>query len=268
MAALRPSARRSTAFFSAVIRPRETLSSFTTRVLRSLCLSRLQAFVRVRTPLGCTMSAPAAKKLRSVWWVDKCPLEHECTESSWGKYQKCKSRNSEEQTRGWLYDHLSRSSYHKKDNGVDRQPQEFKDIADSTDVHQDVEEWFEEDPQGEPQMSTEELQKQIAAMKKQLADLQTTKAVPKVSRPPPSGPPPLALLAGSTKPVQMRLVPDDDTVTVSRSALRHVLDVIDRAEASAQHAVSISTTARTAFEKEAAKLHECGTDIRRLLDKF
>ena len=183
------------------------------------------------------------------WYIPRCPLEHECSTSSWGRVRRCASWTSPDECKEFLRGHLKNSYLHSQ-LGM----RQINEVVDLVEVVEELlpAHWFkasdDDDDDDDDNLTT-----QHRPPKRQRATSEPT-PVPVVVHAK-SKAKAKAEVALQHRPSQSSSSTNSDVmVSISRRDLVKVVAAVDRARDATEHAMKLAAGAEAAFRCEAAAL--------------
>ena len=139
----------------------------------------------------------------TVYWIENCPMADECSAAAWGKWKNCRSYQGPSHCRSLLKQHLATSGLHNPNKSRTFSEDQLLDIVNGVEVFV-----HKEDEHGGAAAAAPSAP---APKKRALEHPQVEQTVARIKENP------------------------SDDILVSRAALRHILDSVERALSSGQH---------------------------------
>ena len=179
------------------------------------------------------------------FYIECCPFPDECSKASRDRCRHCASYDSPEGARELFYSHLTKSNLHHHHTA-----EEIRDAMDAATVLEvDIKE--EEMAPVPPSHPPQPKRARVGDGKwPRVGDSLVVRG---------KGP-----RVGESQPTTITRT-DDDIIPVRRGQLKNIMDCLERAAASASHAIKISGAARTAFEEEHSRVQDCLKDVQRTI---
>ena len=204
------------------------------------------------------------------YYIPKCPLEHECSATSWGRVRRCASWTSADECKEFLRGHLKNSYLHSQND-----MHVINDVVDMVEVVEEMlpSHWFDNDDDDKemlhhrpPKRSRAAIEPTSAPMPGAMVD-QIAKAAAEV-----------VMKSSVELSLQHRPVGkargacpssssrgNDEMMTIHRRDLVKAVAAVDRARIATEHAMKVAAGAEAAFRCEAETLTQLSGELANYL---